>query len=943
MARDVVNRQINIWISSGEAQKAYDVLIKKEKELNAELAKTSDPKRMAALKGELDKLREPMDRLKKKVSGELTPTFRDLEAGVRKFLNEFKKTGSPEALANFKKFQAELNKMKDEINGLENSQKGFGKSGFFSAAFWGNLAAGAVTGFFSQLSGFFTSSVDEALQADSATIRLKSTLDNLGRSDSFDRIVKKADELAQKFRYLDNDDILGVFKKLIDYGKLTEQQMNDLLPVIIDFAANSQISIDESASVIIKALEGNGKGLKEYGINIKDAKTETERFSIVMDTLKGKVDGAGEAFQNSAAGGIATARQELNNLKEDIGNLVIPALNKLLSFVVGALKGLKQFAKDVRNAFTGATDGSLQQEANQQSANSLNENFLKTLGDKNNEERQKLISAEISFLNAELNKNTALLGPATEKLKNFKDQLERGDSKLTKSNLEYLNRIGTEAEELDNHNEVLKQRILLLKDELSITIDTKKLGLDQDEKDKDKAAKDKEIAKTLADEQKRALEERKKLLEELNKIQFDQSLVGIPQLDKEMKLMDKKYAELRVRAKGETEILIRIQQLYLTERIQLIDSYAEREVEAWKRVNEKTMSEQDKQIANNLKRLRDQADKVLNGENDGSIKRQTALTEQQQKEDKDAKLQKIKEYIGYASQVSDILSSIGQAQTDRENAELERDRILNERKIRALDARLKKGIISQQQYDREVQLIERNQEKREKEIRRRQFERQKRQQLLQAVINTAEAVTEALPNILLAAIVGAAGAIQIGLIASQKPPEYARGGQLGGSSHAEGGNPILDGKTGRKIAEIEKGEGIINKRSMADGNVYTVTGTPSQIASGINGIAGGVQWNRGARLMPAWYSRQPVPMNFAAINRYFAAGGKFGTDPGNNTGGNNDQVMQMLVVTMDNMQMTIARMQTTLENGIYAYSLVTENEKAQERLNNIRSEATIKG
>jgi len=32
--REVVNRQVNIYIQSGEAQKAYDSLIKKEKQLN---------------------------------------------------------------------------------------------------------------------------------------------------------------------------------------------------------------------------------------------------------------------------------------------------------------------------------------------------------------------------------------------------------------------------------------------------------------------------------------------------------------------------------------------------------------------------------------------------------------------------------------------------------------------------------------------------------------------------------------------------------------------------------------------------------------------------------------------------------------------------------------------------------------------------------------------
>jgi hypothetical protein len=60
------------------------------------------------------------------------------------------------------------------------------------------------------------------------------------------------------------------------------------------------------------------------------------------------------------------------------------------------------------------------------------------------------------------------------------------------------------------------------------------------------------------------------------------------------------------------------------------------------------------------------------------------------------------------------------------------------------------------------------------------WEADKESKILDAIINTAVAVTKALPNILLAAIVGAMGAAQIALIASQPTPKFKYGTQPGG-------------------------------------------------------------------------------------------------------------------------------------------------------------------
>lgn len=196
-------------------------------------------------------------------------------------------------------------------------------------------------------------SIDEFIEMDKNVRLLQNTLNNIGIPQAFDRIATTAERVAKQFGYLDNDDVLKVFQQLIVYGKLTEDQMNQLLPVIIDFAAATGQDLPAATSVIIKALEGNGKALKEYGINIKDAETTTEAFGIIMDQLAPKVAGVGKAFGDSEAGGLAKAQQRFKDIKEEIGSGLLPVLNSVLSVILDIGKGAIGTGRAIFDAFSG--------------------------------------------------------------------------------------------------------------------------------------------------------------------------------------------------------------------------------------------------------------------------------------------------------------------------------------------------------------------------------------------------------------------------------------------------------------------------------------------------------------------------------------------------------------------------------------------------------------
>ena len=101
--------------------------------------------------------------------------------------------------------------------------------------------------------------------------------------------------------------------------------------------------------------------------------------------------------------------------------------------------------------------------------------------------------------------------------------------------------------------------------------------------------------------------------------------------------------------------------------------------------------------------------------------------------------------------------------------------------------------------------LERKTSKAIAEEKTKQAKRDKALAIFQAIVSTARAITEALPNIPLSILVGAAGLIQIGAIQSQPLPKFEKGGLIGGKLHSQGGTLI----------EAEQGEYMVNRRQTA--------------------------------------------------------------------------------------------------------------------------------
>ncbi len=204
--------------------------------------------------------------------------------------------------------------------------------------------------------------------------------------------------------------------------------------------------------------------------------------------------------------------------------------------------------------------------------------------------------------------------------------------------------------------------------------------------------------------------------------------------------------------------------------------------------------------------------------------------------------------------IEDLRASLAQVE-DQTTQTVSRINSIEEQLETARGARAERLAIQlQQQREKEAQLAAQRQklEKKIESERKKQAALRKAADIAQATGATALGVVGALGNkpwtpfnFVLAALVGALGIAQVGIIASQK---YGKGGVLSGNSHASGGIKTPFG-------EVEGGEAVINKNS---------TKRFRPILSAINEAGGGRKFAEGGVFGDS-------TSNFGNVNQALAA------------------------------------------------------------------------
>ena len=156
--------------------------------------------------------------------------------------------------------------------------------------------------------------------------------------------------------------------------------------------------------------------------------------------------------------------------------------------------------------------------------------------------------------------------------------------------------------------------------------------------------------------------------------------------------------------------------------------------------------------------------------------------------------------VGAMNNAFNMFSQLQQGLNQKEMATFTKNQ---EQKKKALLNQLNQGYISQAQYQRELQRLDEEADAKKKELSVKQFKAQKAMNMMSIVANTAVGIMRAyeagpIAGSVFAAIVGAMGAVQLGIVAAQQPPSYARGGYTKGLGFKD--------ESGQEVAGIVHGD-----------------------------------------------------------------------------------------------------------------------------------------
>lgn len=177
---------------------------------------------------------------------------------------------------------------------------------------------------------FIEKGVDKFEETEKSALRFEQVVKNLGKENDFDILNKNLERLKKQFQFLSIFDLREASQKLVTFGKFSTDQMLQLTDLAVNLAAQRGQTVAETTQALVKAIGGGrAQFLIDYGIHIRDAKTESEKFAVVMEDVGKRVKGQAAIFGSSASGQIEAYKQKLVALEVQIGQKLFPALSVL--------------------------------------------------------------------------------------------------------------------------------------------------------------------------------------------------------------------------------------------------------------------------------------------------------------------------------------------------------------------------------------------------------------------------------------------------------------------------------------------------------------------------------------------------------------------------------------------------------------------------------------
>lgn len=183
----------------------------------------------------------------------------------------------------------------------------------------------AIAGAFAvnQIVAFGKESVRAFQEAELSAKKLQTAVSvNGGLQSDFEGLLNQSKEL-QDISIFNDEAIQAAQTMALQFG-LTADEVKALTPVLTDFASATGQSLEAATSAVLRGLEGQGRGLKLYGVNVDSAASKADNLASITDQLTAKFQGQAKIIGETGAGAIARYNNQIDELKEQLGEKLEP-------------------------------------------------------------------------------------------------------------------------------------------------------------------------------------------------------------------------------------------------------------------------------------------------------------------------------------------------------------------------------------------------------------------------------------------------------------------------------------------------------------------------------------------------------------------------------------------------------------------------------------------
>lgn len=266
---------------------------------------------------------------------------------------------SQQKIEQLEKKIASLNKEAKNVNN-ETPKATSAVGGFSSAAVKGAVSVAALTAAVAATVSAAKECVKAYAEAERIQTRMTAVWRNVGKATGYSADqIKDYAEAIEKTTYFEAESVMSAAQLLAATEKLTDEGFKRALDASVDLAEAMGTDVPNAASMMSRALSDPETGLRALrtaGINFTDAEKDQiktlmeanrtwEAQEIILNKVEGAYKGVATSVKATEAGKLETISTQLGNIKKNLGSAILDEISPALEWVIRQLNKIEDWSK----------------------------------------------------------------------------------------------------------------------------------------------------------------------------------------------------------------------------------------------------------------------------------------------------------------------------------------------------------------------------------------------------------------------------------------------------------------------------------------------------------------------------------------------------------------------------------------------------------------------